>query len=133
MNFQVPQFIEVEDKIFGPLTFKQFLYVAGGIGLAFIFYVFLPSLFLSAIPIALAIGLGAMLAFLKINNRPFIYTFESAIKYYIHSKLYIWNKKPNAQKLTMETTKQDTAGLPRLSDSKLSDLSWSLDVKDKIN
>src|SRR3989338_737591 len=27
MQFQVPQFIEVEDKIFGPLTLKQFFYV----------------------------------------------------------------------------------------------------------
>ena len=27
MQYQVPQFIEVEDKIFGPLTFKQFLYI----------------------------------------------------------------------------------------------------------
>ena len=36
MQFQVPQFIEVEDKIFGPLTFKQFVYVAGGAGLAYL-------------------------------------------------------------------------------------------------
>ncbi len=33
MRFEVPQFIDVEDKIFGPFTFKQFLYLAGGAGL----------------------------------------------------------------------------------------------------
>ncbi|TSC61742.1 MAG: SsrA-binding protein, partial [Parcubacteria group bacterium Athens0416_74] len=32
MQFQVPQFIEVEDKIVGPLTFKQFVFIAGGLG-----------------------------------------------------------------------------------------------------
>ena len=32
MRFQVPQFIEIESKIFGPLTFKQFIYLAGGGG-----------------------------------------------------------------------------------------------------
>jgi hypothetical protein len=43
MRFQVPQFIEVEDKIFGPLTVKQFIYLAGGAGLVFILYHFLPT------------------------------------------------------------------------------------------
>ncbi len=133
MNFQVPQFIEVEDKIFGPLTFRQFLYVAGGAGLAFIFYALLPSLFVSAIPIAISIGLGAALAFIKVNNRPFIYTFESAVKYYLRSKLYIWSKKPNTKTLEMKQETSQADSLPRLSHSKLSDLSWNLDVKEKIN
>ena len=42
MQFQVPQFIEIEDKIFGPLTFKQFIYLAGGGGLCFLLYTILP-------------------------------------------------------------------------------------------
>jgi hypothetical protein len=42
MKYQVPQFIEIEDKIFGPLTIKQFLYVAGGAALCFILWNFLP-------------------------------------------------------------------------------------------
>jgi hypothetical protein len=29
MQFRVPQFIDIEDKLFGPLTFKQFIYLAG--------------------------------------------------------------------------------------------------------
>jgi len=32
MRFEVPQFIEVEDKIFGPFTWKQFIYLMGGEG-----------------------------------------------------------------------------------------------------
>jgi hypothetical protein len=42
-QFHVPQFIEVEDKIFGPLTLKQFLYVIGGAGIVFIMYAFLRN------------------------------------------------------------------------------------------
>ena len=34
MMFSVPQFIDVEDKIIGPLTLKQFIYLAGGAGLS---------------------------------------------------------------------------------------------------
>ena len=29
MQFQVPQFIDVENKIIGPLSLRQFLYLAG--------------------------------------------------------------------------------------------------------
>ena len=36
MQFQVPQFIEIEDKIIGPFTVKQFIYLVGGAGMDFI-------------------------------------------------------------------------------------------------
>ena len=42
MHFQTPQFIEIEDKIFGPLTLKQFIYLAGAAGLSFTAYSLLP-------------------------------------------------------------------------------------------
>jgi len=35
MRFEVPQFIDVEDKLFGPLTFTQFVYLAGSGGISF--------------------------------------------------------------------------------------------------
>ena len=52
MQFQVPQFIEVEDKIFGPLTLKEFLYLGGGIGMAVVLFIFVPFKIIS-IPLAL--------------------------------------------------------------------------------
>ena len=55
MEYQVPQFIEVEDKIFGPFTLKQFIYVAGGVGLCAILVLYTPWLFLGiilALPVA---------------------------------------------------------------------------------
>ena len=57
MQFKVPQFLEIEDKIFGPFTFKQFVYVAGGAGAAFIAWTYLPhwiAIFLVVPIIALA-------------------------------------------------------------------------------
>jgi hypothetical protein len=71
MQFQVPQFIEVEDRIFGPLTFKQFVYLAGGLGAGYLLYRVLP--FIVAAPLIMAIvGFAAALAFIKFNGRPFI-------------------------------------------------------------
>ena len=71
MRYQVPQFIEVEDKIFGPFTFKQFIYIVGGGGMAFIFYKFL-NIFIAVPFIAASLGFGFALAFYKVNGKPFI-------------------------------------------------------------
>jgi len=132
MQFQVPQFIEVEDKIFGPLTFKQFIYVAGGAGLSFVIYTVLP-LFLAVIVIIPVAGFALALAFYKINNKPFIGVVESAFKYTLNSKLYIWKKEKNIpkKKVAAEKNKMNSY-VPKLSDSKLKDLSWSLDVHKKV-
>ena len=134
-NFQVPQFIEVEDKIFGPLTFKQFVYLAGAGGLAFMEWVYLPVKLISIIFIIPTVAFGLLLAFYKINNRPFINVVESAFYYFFTRKLYIWKRAPTVSPLASRTLPSQTAeglSIPKLSESKLKDLSWSLDVKEKI-
>ena len=133
MRFEVPQFIEVEDKIFGPLTIKQFIYLAGAGGLSFALFVFLPK-FISFIFIIPVIALGIALAFYKPNNRSFIETLESSFNYFRGSRLYVWKKEQKIKKKSEEELKDPTSqiGIPKLSDSKLSDLSWSLDIKEKL-
>ena len=44
MQFKVPQFLDIEDKIFGPFTFREFIYLAGAAGLCFVFYKWLGLL-----------------------------------------------------------------------------------------
>jgi hypothetical protein len=133
MNFQVPQFIEVEDKIVGPLTFKQFIYLAGGAGLCFLLYAWLGWI-LGAIPI-IAVGAFAFaLAFYKINNRPFVYTAQAAVKYFLSSKFYIWKKGYKAAVGTKIVLGQDQGiKIPRLTESRLKELSWSLNVKEHLD
>ncbi len=133
MRFQVPQFIEIEDKIVGPLTLKQFLYLAGSVGMSIIAYRFLP-LIVAIIVIACVGSLGIALAFFKYNNKPFIDLLESGVQYYLGEKLYIWKKRERV------VEKQNTADknpaqvyVPRLSDSKLKELTWSLDIKENQN
>src|SRR5882762_10525491 len=101
MRYQVPQFIDIEDKIIGPLTIKQFVYLAGGGGMAFIVYTYVP-LILSIPLIAGIVLLSLGLAFYKVNNKPFIDFVESAFVFYTKEKLYIWKKeqrKPEAKKI----------------------------------
>src|SRR3989344_2478088 len=134
MRYQVPQFIEVEDKIFGPLTLKQFIYLAGGAGLSFIIYRVLPSFIFSIIPIIIVMTFCLALAFYKINNKPFIQVVEAAFKYMTSAKLFIWKKVPSKKAGNAIQEAREYAGImvPKISDSKLKDLSWSLDIKESI-
>lgn len=137
MRFQVPQFIEVEDKIFGPLTLKQFIYLAGGCGLSFVIYVFVHNLIFSLIPIIAVLAISATLAFYRVNNRPFINVMESAFKYFFGGKLYIWKKEEKSQPKDAETAIKDAKNyasimIPKVADSRLKDLAWSLDIKESI-
>lgn len=135
MRFQVPQFIEIEDKLFGPLTFKQFIYVAGGAGLSVILFLFLPTFL--AIIIALPIILFALaLAFYKVNSKPFVNVAEAFVKYTLTNKLYIWKKTDNPQPTTDDkgnTKPIKQVYVPKLSSSKLKELTWSLDIKENQN
>lgn len=131
MRFQVPQFTEVEDKIIGPFTLKQFIYLAGSIGLCVVLYSFLP-LFIAIMLMLPVLGLGAALAFFKIHNRPFIKIMEASFKYLMGDRLYVWKHSPKkAEKKTEETSSETGNLLPRLTKSKLKDLTWSLDIKEQ--
>lgn len=135
MRFQVPQYIEVEDKIFGSLTFKQFIYIAGGVGLCTLLFTFLPN-FLAFILSAPVAALAGALAFYKYNDKPFINLLESFFKYSTTNKLYVWKKEEKAPQASATVNPGgpiDQIYVPKLSDSKLKDLSWSLDVKDSAN
>lgn len=134
MRYQVPQFIEVEDKIFGPLTLKQFLYVAGGVAISFILWTVLPSFLAIIFIIPIAIFF-LLLAFYKLDDRPFLIAVENGLKYLTKSKLYIW-KKEEKQPVKKEAEKNNDVlelFVPKLSDSKLKKLTWSLDINENID
>jgi hypothetical protein len=129
MRFQVPQFIDMEDKIFGPLTLKQFIYVAGGAGIAIIFFTLLPKFFAFLLS-APFVGVALALAFYKPNNRPFVFALESMLNFYLGEKLYVWKKIPKPIKPEEDLVKlPPQLTVPSLSGSKLKDLNWALDVK----
>src|SRR3989344_1926261 len=140
MEYQVPQFIEVEDKIVGPLTLKQFIYIAGASGLCVLFFVYLPIVdaFLLAAPVVV---LAAALAFYKVNGKPFIEMLEAGFNYYIGAKLFLWKRHEppagggsasggNAAVAIAAAAESSRVlrGTPKLTRGKLSELAWSLDV-----
>lgn len=133
-QFQVPQFITIEDKVIGPFTVKQFIYVAGGA----LLIVFLRTIFEGFVLYLLAIVIGsvsASLAFMKINDQGLPLVVKNAFLFYFHPRLFVWRheeikKEAAAQRgLAPEVTVSST---PKLSVSKLNDLAWSLDLKDSV-
>ncbi|MDO8407918.1 MAG: PrgI family protein [bacterium] len=129
MEYQVPQFIEIEDKIVGPLTLKQFIYLAGGTGLCVVLFIYLP-IYLALLLGAPVAALALALAFYKVNGKPFIEVLEAGFGYYVGSKLFLWRHEASRnpappQAPSPVSTKHGDA---RISRSKLSELAWSLDV-----
>ncbi len=135
MQFKVPQFLEIEDKIFGPFTFKEFVYLAGGAGLCFMIYRLL-GFWLGAIPILAVGGFSLALTFYKPNSKPFIEMVEAGFNYFTKDKLYIWERRKDTiknnklQVINENNPRENLEKEARLSGSKLRDLAWSLDVLD---
>ena len=129
-EYQVPQFIEVEDKIFGPLSLKQFIYIAGGIGLSVIIMLSLPFYvgILLALPVA---ALSAGLAFYKVNNKNLVDIIEAAVTFYTKERLYLWKKQDKQVAPVQEAPQAPPREKLALTQGKLKELAWSLDIKDR--
>ncbi|OGY53023.1 MAG: hypothetical protein A3A02_02490 [Candidatus Buchananbacteria bacterium RIFCSPLOWO2_01_FULL_39_33] len=94
----VPQFLDVEDRIIGPITVRQFIEILVGGLIIFIFYkLFDFSLFVVAG--LLVFGLTVLFAFVKINGQPFhnfLLNFITTLK---NPKLKIWRKTVSDQEI----------------------------------
>lgn len=137
MQFRVPQFIDMEDKIIGPLTLKQFGYIVGAGGVSFIIWTFIPIRILAILIIIPVAGLFLALAFVKYNNRSFGEFLESAFAYYTSAKVYTWKQptpevntnEANIDKIVSDTTKQMI--ISKTDRDRIHDLSLGLDVLDR--
>lgn len=98
-QFQVPQFIETETKIVGPLTLKQFLYI-GAASLISFFLFFVLQLWLWFIVTAILGTTAAALAFIKFNGRPLPLIIKSMVSYFWRPRMYLWQREEAAPKLT---------------------------------
>lgn len=110
MQFQVPQFIETEDKIIGPLTLRQFLYVAAGAGIAFVLFFFLQTWLWIIITMVIS-SVSVAFAFVKINGRPLSALAGSAFGFYWKPRFYLWEKEqpsaPEEKRFKLPTLPQE--------------------------
>ncbi len=132
MMFSVPQFIDVEDKIVGPLTWKQLLWMIGMAGvLLVVFSIFDTSLsIIIAIPVVL---IFCAMAFYQPSGLPMTTFLGSATLFVFRPKVAVWErpvavlptvKAPTNQKtqvqapMEKELTREKLAELARLIDQR---------------
>ena len=128
----VPQFIEVEDKIIGPITVRQFIEMLVGGLFIFIFYkVFDFALF--SIASLFTGGIVIIIAFAKINGQPFHYFLLNLMATLRRPNLQVWRKKPSndadkkEEKPAAEAVKTIVTK-PAVGRSRLSELSLVVDT-----
>lgn len=97
-QFVVPQFIEVEDKIFGPITTRQFLIILTAGTAVFLAYRFGDLALFIFITVFVG-GFSMILAFVKVNGQNFHYFMLNIIQTMRKPSLRIWQKEYNKEEL----------------------------------
>ncbi len=94
-QYKVPQNVEAEDKILGPFSMRQFIYVIIGVGYGFlmfaIFRKFIVGFVLLGVPPMLfmfLLGLG------RRDDQSFEKYFIAVVSYYISPRVRLWEKEP---------------------------------------
>lgn len=110
MQFQIPQFIEIEDKIAGPFSLRQLLYVVGGGAVAFVAFSFLPF-FAGALIAIVSVGGTLALALIRVNGQPLTRVAFAAAGFFWKPRLYLWKRETKEQTFEVPELK----GLPQMA------------------
>ena len=110
-QYKVPQNIDLEDKIVGPFTMKQFIYLMVGGGLIYgLYQMWLPyeNGIYYTIAAGIPIGFAAfLLTFIKINDRPFEYFLISLWAYIFKPRRRIWQQGYEFRRVVLVTPAQE--------------------------
>ncbi|HRH22055.1 MAG TPA: PrgI family protein [bacterium] len=129
-QFTVPQFIDVEDKVVGPLSVRQFLTLLGTFGLCFLFYkIFVFTVFV--ILTVIAVGIGASFAFVKISGVPLHYFLVNFAQSLRHPPIRVWAHDNSLvdDEPEIEVFKSDKVAPRGFTSSHLNQLSLIVDTR----
>ncbi len=132
-QFTVPQFIDVEPKIIGPITARQFLIFLATALILFIFYKTLDFTTFVVLGV-LIFAVSGVFAFLKINGRYFHYFLLNLFQFFKKPDLRIWNHKlVNFSNESVDDVKYENILPPNkyFSRERLANLSLIVDTKGK--
>ena len=130
-QFTIPQFIDVEDKIIGPITTRQFIIMlAGFLFMGTSYKLFDFSLFLT-IAVLIFIAVIAF-SFVKINGRPFHFFLLNLVQTFKRPKIRVWNhtfKKTEREEETAPPVVSYAPPVKSYTASRLAELSLIVDTK----
>ena len=93
MQYKVPQDVQREDTIIGPVTLKQMGILGGGGAVAYVIYISLVKTYFWQVwlpPVVIVTGITLAFAFLKIHSLPFHKFLMNFIEYHILPKQRVW-------------------------------------------
>lgn len=111
-QFVVPQFLDVEAKIIGPVTARQFLILLGVLLVEFIIYrIFLSALFMIGLGVPVFVA-GLVFAFFKVNGQPFHFIALNMVQTLRKPPLRVWDKTLSDGDLRVFLKKDEKAPPP---------------------
>lgn len=130
MLFNVPQFIDKEDKIVGPFTAKQLGWIAGAGTVMLVLWSLLDisGFILASIPV---IGIFGAFAFYRPNGQPFISFISSSLRFAFKPKIYIWRRLPEKIIIQKKTAAKNETKKEKkvITGKKIEEISDLLDIK----
>ncbi len=133
-QFVVPQFIDVEAKIIGPITAPQFLILLAAtlvIALCYRLLHFTPFLIITIIIVVLA----GTFAFAKVNGRPFHYFVLNLLQTTRRPRTRVWNHKiiinEQAEKVSIQKIDYKPLAKREYKKSRLAEISLIVDTSGK--
>lgn len=131
MQFRVPQKIDLEDKIIGPFTLKQFLYILAGGMLDYIWFRFFSFGIFVLLALPTTLFFIAM-AVARVQDQPFPKFLGSLVLYILRPKQRTWGREAPLPKLmiTKAQNKEEIKHEPKkASQGELEKLAAILDTK----
>jgi hypothetical protein len=131
-KFVVPQFLDTEGKIFGPITVRQFLILVVDFFFIFLCYKFFASATFLIIGLFL-LATGIIIAFVKVNGRSIQYFILNVFESLRRPHLRVWQQveiKEGYRTFKKGRERLETPPPPRkpLQHSRLSNLSLTVDT-----
>ena len=135
MQYRVPQFIEHEAKILGPLNMKQSLMVGGVIAACFFMYFSIgqTNFFLFLLIAATLIGLALGISFTKIEGQGLPTVAKNWINFNMNPKIFLWRRKQSPVYLSTErirreiTVKEEKSPLKVKQEGKIGEMIKKID------
>lgn len=127
-QFLVPQFLDVESKVIGPITVRQFLIMIVAVFFIFISYK-LTSGALFVVLVVLEAGIAGLFSFYKVNGQPFHFFLINYLQTSKRPKVRMWGKEYDDSELRLFIAQKPSVvvvkppAMSRPSESRLAQLS----------
>jgi len=139
MQFKVPQDVQREDTIIGPITLRQLVILGVGGGICYWIYVSLAQTYFIEIwlpPVAVLGALTLAFAFLRVHELPFHAFLMSLLEYYLLPRKRVWIQGTARPFITPQQNKKvekKTEEAPQKEKKSIRELTSILDSHGNIN